>query len=251
MVAGRFQQRDPPCLRSLSPRGGRAADLVRHGDELAASARDARHPQPAPSPRPPGSSQSPGVICWCRPGTPRWSCSDWTMTTLSCPAGCPKLLPSGTYRFANAPADAAARRARLCARLLSLHALPQERRTKRSLSRCPKASMATTFAHRRRRDACARPHQHAGERHGSGRAGRGGARPGQAPWRLDRVRIIGDDPGGEQFSAHPCGRPRRRARAAADRLELGRRRRIPRSRWSAKACASIPAASTSSRTAPC
>ena len=41
----------------------------------------------------------------------------------------PGVLPAGTYRFANAPHDAAARGARLRARLLPLHALPQGART--------------------------------------------------------------------------------------------------------------------------
>ena len=64
---------------------------------------------------------------------------------------------------------------------------------------------------------------------------------------LDRRR---GPPDGE-LPAHPRGRPRRRARAAPDRHHLGRSAAIPRSRWSARAYASIPAGSTSSPRAAC
>ena len=73
------------------------------------------------------------------------------------------------------------------------------------------------------------------------------ARHATAPVPLDRRRRSAQG----ELPADPRGRPRLRARAAADRYGLGRRGRARRSRWSARACASTPAASTSSRTPAC
>ena len=78
--------------------------------------------------------------------------------------------------FRQRAARRAAGRARLRARQLSVHALPQGQRRATSGWRCRRASTARTLiAHRRSRDALPRSHQHAVERHGAG--GDGGRRP--------------------------------------------------------------------------
>ena len=61
--------------------------------------------------------------------------------------------------------------------------------------------------------------------------------------------IVGRRSAQEELSADPCRGPRLGASAAADRFHLGRTRPRPRSPWWARACASIPAGSTS-RTPP-
>ena len=88
----------------------------------------------------------------------------------------PGVLPAGTYRFANAPHDA-----RLAALAFALGTYRFTRYRKAegqggASSCCPTASTATSSTpHRRRRDAGARPDQHAGQRHGAGRARSRGA----------------------------------------------------------------------------
>ena len=73
----------------------------------------------------------------------------------------------------------------------------------------------------------ARSHHHAVVRHGAGRARRGGAGARQEARRQDQGH-------GRRRSAEaelpddPCGRPRQRARAAADRSHLGQGAAIPR-----------------------
>ena len=101
-----------------------------------------------------------------------------------------------------------------------------------------------------RRSARPRPHQHAGQRPGARGAGgrRPAARRSTAPASPS---IVGDDLLAENFPMiHAVGRASDRA-PAPDRHHLGTRRRSDASRWSARASASTPAASTSSRRAAC
>ena len=95
-----------------------------------------------------------------------------------------------------------------------------------------------------------RSHQHAGLRPGPRRARGGGTRSCRAP-RRERHRDRGRRAARQKLPADPCRRPREPARAAADRPHLGPRRRARRSPSSARASASTPAASTSSRRAAC
>ena len=69
--------------------------------------------------------------------------------------------------------------------------------------------------------------------------------------REDRSRSAATTCCTQQLPGDPCGRPRLASRAAPDRAALGRRRRIRTSPSSARACASTPAASTSSRPTAC
>ena len=99
---------------------------------------------------------------------------------------------------------------------------------------------------RRGGDAGARPHQHAIERHGTRRT----RRAARALAKRHGARIAVPSPATncsrENFPLiHAVGRALG-ARAAADRFALGRSESIRRSRWSARACASTPAGSTSS-----
>ena len=66
-----------------------------------------------------------------------------------------------------------ARGAGFCARRLSLHPLSQGRQARASAWCRPTASTRRDHPHGRGRDAGARSHQHAVQRHGPGRAGRG------------------------------------------------------------------------------
>ena len=121
-------------------------------------------------------------------------------------------------------ARCAARRARRGARLLPLHALPQVGGPPGQARTVAKPRSRRAFAHCRSRDAGARPHQHAGERHGAGRSRSGGAeacRKSQCRHpRHRRRRSVG-----AKFPLDPRRRPRRGTdgRAAADRHGVGRR----------------------------
>ena len=64
-----------------------------------------------------------------------------------------------------------------------------------------------------------------------------------------KIDVTDGDDAGEGLSAHPRRRHGLAARAAADRHDLGQCDATRRSRWSARACASTPAGSTSSPTA--
>ena len=139
----------------------------------------------------------------------------------------------------------AARGARVRARRLSFRPLPQGRGQGGRARAAGRRRRRRSLPHRRGCLARARSHQHAGERPRAGGARRRRARARLAPRRelpRDRRRR---PPHGE-LSPHPCGRPRRRPRAAADRHRLGRSGGTRRSRSSARACASTPAGSTSS-----
>ena len=85
-------------------------------------------------------------------------------------------------------ARCAAGGARLRARRLPLHALPQGRSTQDQARSAAKPRSRGAGAHRRGGDAGARPHQHAGERHGAGRARGGGARARRAARRRHQRR---------------------------------------------------------------
>ena len=84
--------------------------------------------------------------------------------------------------------------------------------------------------HRRRRDARPRPDQHAGQRHGPGRARGGRPRARRSSTARNSASIVGDDLLEAEFPADPRRRPRRRSepRAAADRPALGQGRPIRR-----------------------
>ena len=71
----------------------------------------------------------------------------------------------------------AARRARVRARLLQVHALPQGGGERRQAGGARRHRRRRRLAHRRGRRARTRPDQHAGERHGPGRTRAGRARP--------------------------------------------------------------------------
>ena len=99
------------------------------------------------------------------------------------PGRLPGLLPAGTYRFANAPHDP-----RLAALAFALGAYRFTRyRKARGERRAAGAARGRrrrgALAHRRRRVARARPHQHAGQRHGARGAGGGRARARRAARR--------------------------------------------------------------------
>ena len=111
--------------------------------------------------------------------------------------------------------------ARLCARVLPLHALPEGRSAKDQSRSAAKHRSRRSATHRRRGDARPRPHQHAGERHGAGAARRRRAKTCRAPRRHHQRRRRRRSVGAE-FSADPCRRPRRGRRAAVDRHGVGR-----------------------------
>ena len=134
-------------------------------------------------PRPRNSSRSPASCCCCpaptarsrRPVRPGGRQTSPTKDRFL-PGRLPGLLPAGTYRFANAPHDT-----RLAALAFALGAYKFTRYRKAEangarLEMPDGIDGADAVAHRRGRDARARSHQHAGKRHGSGRAGGGGAR---------------------------------------------------------------------------
>ena len=125
----------------------------------------------------------------------------------------PGVLPAGTYRFANAPHDA-----RLAALAFALGAY-RFTRYRKSQGQGGAAGAARrrrrrrSLPHRRGHDARPRPDQHAGQRHGPGRAGGRRPRARQAARReipLHRRRR----PAEAELSADPRRRPRRRSERA-------------------------------------
>ena len=130
-------------------------------------------------------------------------------------------LEAGTYRLGDVPEEVAAQAP--LAWILGLYSFARYRKTDRA---APKLVLPDgcrrrrCVAHRRRRVPRPRSHHHAGERHGPGRAGSGGARPGEKARReirSDRRRCAAQG----QLSADPHGRPRFGASAAAHRYALG------------------------------
>ena len=128
-------------------------------------------------------AQGRASICWCRRPTASWpACCSASKTPTSRPRTCsgrarsPALLPAGTYRFANAPHDA-----RLAALAFALGAYQFTRyRKARGAQRAAGRAGRRRWRGPRRASPrastlCARPHQHAVERHGAGRARRRGA----------------------------------------------------------------------------
>ncbi len=118
-------------------------------------------------------------------------------------------------------ARCAPRGARLCARQLSLSALPQGGAAGREVAAVQRARRRRVEPHGRGRSACARPDQHSGERHGAGGARRCRACARGAVRRkilLHRRRRAA----GEELSAHSRRRQGLEPCAAADRLQLGR-----------------------------
>ena len=149
------------------------------------------------------------------------------------------------------PAMTRARGARLRARQLPVRALPQARRQGGPARAAGRRRRRGPVAHRRRRLPRPRSHQHAGQRHGPGRARGGGARSSPSSTAPPFARSSATTCWRENFPLiHAVGRAAS-TRAAADRPDAGATRPRPRSRWSARACASTPAGSTSSPTAPC
>ena len=132
----------------------------------------------------------------------------------------PGLLPDGSYRFANAPHDL---RLGALAFALGAYRFARYRRADKHVrlevpggSRC-----CRPFARCRGRHPRARPDQHPGQRSRPGGTRRRRTCACGAPWRdfsFDHRRR----PVERELSAHPCGRPRGGARAAAHRLHLGR-----------------------------
>ena len=166
------------------------------------------------------------------------------------PGRLPGLLPAGTYRFANAPHDP-----RLAALAFALGTYQFTRYRKAEANgaqlelpdgvdgaELSRIAEGVTLA----RDLINTPANDIGpaeleeaaralaERHGASVSSDRRRRPAEA-----------------ELSADPRRRPRRAARAAADRPHLGRSGSIRRSRWSARACASTPAGSTSSPQPAC
>ncbi len=168
---------------------------------------------------PPAMSRSPGAISSCRRRTANWPacCSasktpDEPVKDLFRPGALVGLLPPGTYRFANAPHDA-----RLAALAFALGAYQFTRYRKAEprkvrLVRARRRRRRRSHPHRRGRDAGARSHQHAVERHGPGRTGRGRPRACQAARRQDRASRRGDALGQAISRWSPRSAPARRAR---------------------------------------
>ena len=104
------------------------------------------------------------------------------------PGRLPQILPDGVYRFANEAPRPAACGARFRARVLPLHPLPQARRARAQARSAAEPRSRRTRAHRRSGHACARPHQHAGQRHGAAGARSRGRRARCTPRREDRAR---------------------------------------------------------------
>ena len=166
------------------------------------------------------------------------------------PGRLPGLLPAGIYRFANAPHDTRLAALAFALGATSSRATARRRRTARS-SNCPTASTARScraspracpsraISSTRRRTIWVRP---SWTRPRATLA----AQPRREHPR-DRRRRTAE----AELPADPRGRPRLAARAAPDRSHLGRSRAHRRSRWSARACASTPAGSTSSPTPAC
>ena len=181
-------------------------------------------------------------------------CSAWKMPTsrsrtCSARARWPALLPPGTYRFANAPHDA---RLGALAFALGLYQFARYRKAQardvrlvvpdgvdgEDLSRIVEG---VTLA----RDLINTPSNDMGpaELEAAARA--------LAEQHGAKVQVTSGDALAKEFPAGCRGRRRLGARAAADRSHLGQRRATRRSRWSARASASTPAASTSRPTPAC
>ena len=111
--------------------------------------------------------------------------------------------------------DAWRRAGRLC-----LHALRQEAGQGHPPDRARRRGCSLYQAHRRGRVSGARPRQHADQRHGTGRTRTGRARAG-AQAQGKSLGRQGRRPAGEELSDDPCGRPRLRQGAAADRSWSG------------------------------
>ena len=165
-----------------------------------------------------GFEPRPGGICCCRHPTAASpaSCSgsmrdDNPARDPFLPGRLPGLLPNGTYRFVDPPGDA-----RLAALAFALGAYQFARyRKPRRQGRAPRSPgrgrRRGPVAHRRGRLPGPRSHQHAGQRHGPGRARGGGARSSRSGTAPRSASIVGDDLLAQNFPADPCGRPRRQA----------------------------------------
>ncbi len=165
----------------------------------------------------------------------------------------PRSCPPGTYRLGECAGYCGGDHAgaRLGARHLRFHALPQGKRTSRAPgSCCPRMSTA------RRSSRIAeggisgpRSHQHAGQRHGPGRTCRRGAARWPSSHGAKVSVIVGEALLKRNFPLiHAVGRGSARAPRLID-LQLGPAGRAQASRWSARACASIPAARSQDRRA--
>jgi hypothetical protein len=97
--------------------------------------------------------------------------------------------------------------ARLAARGLSLHALQGRVAAEGADRRAARGRSCAARDDRGRRGADARPDQHAGLRHGTGRARGGGGAP-RARIRRVRRRDAGRRPSGGEPADDPCGGPR-------------------------------------------
>ena len=196
---------------------GRDPDLVRHCGDLSRCPRTARcgrrrllPMRPVLSRRPgrhlllPGRKEGLGGVLFGLEG------AGDSLRDRFLPGTLAQLLPDGTYRFANEPHDA-----RLAALAFALGAYRFTRYRKIRAQRHQARSAAKrrprrTRSHRRRRDAGARSHQHAGQRHGPGtnsKTPRASSRTRHGATIIDHRRRRSVD---REFSADSRGRPRRR-----------------------------------------
>ena len=192
----------------------------RPGPHAACAARCARA---APSPRPPASSRRPAAICCCRRPDGGLAGVLFALESADDPLKDPfrpgALADAAAGRrlpLRQCAARCAARGARHRARQLPLHPLPQGRAARTSGSSCPRASTATTLT-RIVEGVCARarPDQHAGERHGPGRARIRRARAGDRSTAPACSVIVGDDLLEQNFPLiHAVGRAAATARRA-------------------------------------
>ena len=193
----------------------RDPDLVRHRGELSGCARAARCTAPAPLPMRLVSSRSRVSILRCRAraglAAILFGLEGANETKdLFLPGRLPQQLPDGVYRFANDPHDArlAALAFALGAYRFTRYRKAEGRKVKLDLPQSidrddlERIVEAVTLA----RDL----DQHAGERHGTGRARGGGAHARRTAWRR-RPRGRRRRSAEREFPAHSCGRPRCRA----------------------------------------
>ena len=121
-------------------------------------------------------------------------------------------LPPGVYRFATIRTTRGSRHSRLRSALTASRAIARRRRREVSLDPAAERGPRRTRPHRRRRDAGARPHQHAGQRHGAGRTGGCGRARSPRATVPKSARSSGDDLLTQNFPLiHAVGRASERS----------------------------------------
>ena len=171
-----------PAFAASRPRAGRS-DLVRHRGKLAAGARAARRAARAFRRGGGLRAQAGRNLCCCRRADGALAgvlfgleAADRPTTTASCRAACPACcrpapIASPMRRTTRGSRRSPSRSAPTASRATARR--DDQRRDARAARR---RRWRRPLAHRRRRDARARPDQHAGQRHGPGGTGRGRAR---------------------------------------------------------------------------